>query len=91
MARQLTPEEIVTLRVLKEKGQSNRQIARTLQVSEGSVRYHLSRLGKPDGRQNKPRKAQALADAIDFWLRTQRPSSGCCGRCRCCLSRSTWC
>jgi DNA-binding transcriptional regulator YiaG len=57
----LTPEEIVTRRVLKGRGQSNRQIARTLQVSEGSVRYHLSRQGKPDGRHNKPRKAEAVA------------------------------
>jgi len=72
MARQLTPEEIVTLRVLKEKKQSNRQIAWTLQVSEGTVRYHLSRLGKLDGRQNKPRKAEAVADAIDLWLRSQQ-------------------
>ena len=72
MARQLTPEEIVTLRVLKEKKQSNRQIARTLQCSEGTVRYHLSRLGKPDGRQNKPRKAEAVAAAIDSWLRSEQ-------------------
>jgi transposase len=73
MARQLTPEEIVTLRVLKEKKQSNRQIAKTLQVSEGTVRYHLSRQGKVDGRQHKPRKAQAVADAIDLWLRSHQP------------------
>ena len=72
MARQLTPEEIMTLRVLKEKKQSNRQIARTLQCSEGTIRYHLSRQGKADGRQNKPHKAEAVADAIDFWLRTQQ-------------------
>jgi transposase len=72
MARQLTPEEIVTLRVLKGSGQSNRQIARTLQVSEGSVRYHLSRQDKPDGRHNKPRKAEAVADAIDFFLRCRQ-------------------
>jgi transposase len=73
MARQLTPEEIVTLRVLKEKKQSNRQIAQTLQVSEGTVRYHLSRQGKPDGRQHKQHKAEVVADAIDLWLRTQQP------------------
>jgi transposase len=68
MAGQLTPEAIVALHVLKEKGQSNRQIARTLQVSEGTIRYHLSRQGQTDGRHNKPCKADALADVIDHWL-----------------------
>jgi transposase len=62
----------VALRVLKEKGQSNHQIARTLQVSEATVRYHLGRQGKPDGRQNKPHKAEAVAFAIDTWLRCQQ-------------------
>ena len=76
MARQLTPEDIVTLRVLKDKKQSNRQIARNLQVSEGTVRYHLSRQGQPDGRQHKPHKAEAVAEAIAFWLRTQTPQEG---------------
>src|ERR1700752_3224483 len=71
MAGQLTPEAIVALHVLKEKGQSIRQIARTLQVNERTIRYHLSRQGHPDRRQNKPRKAEAVAQAIDLWLRDQ--------------------
>src|SRR5215208_5557114 len=70
MAEKLTPEAIVTLRVLKQQNQSNRQIAKTLQVSEGSVRYHLGRLGLTDGRRNKPRKADAYAEAIASWLFT---------------------
>src|SRR2546425_11904791 len=72
MAGQLTPEAIVALHVLKEKGQSNRQVARTLQVSEGAVRYHLGRQGQADGRHNKPRKAEVVAQAIDLWLRDQQ-------------------
>jgi len=72
MAGQLTPEAIVALHVLKDKGQSNRQIARTLQVSEGTIRYHLSRQGQSDGRQHKPRKAEGVAQAIDLWLRNQQ-------------------
>jgi transposase len=68
MAEKLTPEAIVTLRVLKQKNQSNRQIAKTLQVSEGAVRYHLGRIGLTDGRRNKPRKADAYAEAIASWL-----------------------
>jgi transposase len=76
MAGQLTPEAIVALQVLKEKGQSNRQIARTLQVSEGTIRYHLSRQGLTDGRHNKPKKAAVVAQAIDLWLRNQhRPDN----------------
>ena len=57
MAPKLTPEEVVTLQVLKRKGQSNAQIAQTLGVTEAAVRYHLRRQGRPDGRQNKPRRA----------------------------------
>lgn len=39
----LGKDEIVTLQVLKEKGESNRAIAQRLHVSEGAVRYHLRR------------------------------------------------
>ena len=58
MAPKLKPEEIVTLKVLKQKGQSNIQIAQALGVSEGTIRYHVRRAGVPDGRQHKPRKAE---------------------------------
>jgi transposase len=74
MARKLRAEEIVTLSVLKNKGQPNTQIAHTLGVSEGTVRYHLRRGGLPDGRKNKPRKADALAEVIDHWVFTHQPS-----------------
>src|SRR5262245_37972317 len=61
----LRPEEMVTLQVLKGKGQANTRIAQTLGVTEGSVRYHLRRHGRPDGRTDKPQKAAPLASAID--------------------------
>jgi len=67
MAPKLCEEEIVTLQVLRDKGLSFREIATTLGVSEGTVRYHRKRRGQPDGR-GKPRKAQALADVIDAWM-----------------------
>lgn len=73
MAPKLTPEEIVSLHVLKSKGQSNSQIAHTLGVSEGTIRYHLLRQGQPDGRLHKPRKAEARAEVIDHWIFTQQP------------------
>src|SRR6187431_2328110 len=68
MPPKLTPEEIVTLQILKQKGQSHSQIAQTLGVTEGAVRYHLRRQGQPDGRKGKPRKAAPLAHLIDAWL-----------------------
>jgi hypothetical protein len=68
MAPKLRPEEIVTLHVLDDKGQSHTQIAHALGVTEGAVRYHLRRRGQPDGRANKPRKADPLAPAIDSWV-----------------------
>jgi transposase len=73
MAPKLTPEEIVTLMVLKGKGHSNTQIAHTLGVSEGAIRYHQQRQGQPDGRKDKPRKADVLAEVIDHWVFTQQP------------------
>jgi transposase len=68
VAPKLTPEERVTLAVLKRKGQSHTQIAQALGVTEAAVRYHLRRQGTPDGRKNKPRKADRLSEAIDHWV-----------------------
>jgi DNA-binding CsgD family transcriptional regulator len=67
MAPTLSEEEIVTLQVLRDKGLSFREIAATLGVSEGTIRYHRKRRGQLDGR-GKPRKAQALANVIDAWM-----------------------
>ena len=76
MGPQLTPEEIVTLQVLKHKGQSNTQIAQTLGITEGAVRYHVRRQGTQDGRKRKPRKADPLAPAIDGWVLRNHPAAG---------------
>jgi transposase len=75
MAPKLTPEEIVTLHVLKQKGQSQAQIAQVLGITEGAVRYHLRRQGQEDGRKNKPRKAAPLAQAIDHWVVLNHPGA----------------
>lgn len=75
MAPKLTPEEIVTLQVLKDKGQSQSQIAQTLGVTEGTVRYHLRRHGRQDGRKNKPKKAAPWTDAIDLWVVQHQPAA----------------
>src|SRR5258708_39822519 len=73
MAPKLRPEEIVTLLVLKGKGHSNAHIAQTLGVSEGAIRYHLQRQGQSDGRKNKPRRADGLANIIDHWVFSRQP------------------
>lgn len=75
MPPKLSAEEIVTVQVLKNKGQSNTQIAQALGVTEGAVRYHLRHQGQPDGRQGKPRKAAPLAEAIDHWVFSQQPAA----------------
>jgi transposase len=69
MPCRLSKEEIVTIRVLAEKGQSNCQIARQLGVVEGTVRYHLRRAqeGAEDGRRDKPERAESVAVVIASW------------------------
>src|SRR5581483_9866816 len=74
MAPKLAPEEIVTLQVLKAKGQSNTRIAQALGVTEAAVRYHLRRRGTADGRADKPRKADPLAAVIDHWVTAGQPA-----------------
>ena len=58
---------------LHDKGQPNAEIAQTLGITEAAVRYHLRRQGMPDGRQSKPRKADALAPAIAHRVQTHDP------------------
>jgi transposase len=78
MARRLRGEEIVTIEVLAEKGQNHCEIARTLGVTEGAVRYHLRRRaeGATDGRKDKPFKAEELAGVIEHWVQTHEASGG---------------
>jgi transposase len=67
-------EQIVTIQVLHERGESQRESARILGVSEGAVRYHLRRArdGAADGRQKPARIEQlGLADAVAHWWQAQ--------------------
>ena len=67
---QLTEEHIVTIHVLKSRGQTNCQIARMLGVTEGTVRYHARRAaeGATDGRQRPMRLERlGLAESIAVW------------------------
>lgn len=67
----LSKEEIVTIQVLSDHGDSGRAIARRLKVTEGSVRYHLRRRasGAEDGRRRKTMLVEqaGLAEAARHW------------------------
>jgi len=80
MAPKLTTEELVTLAVLVQHGQSNGRIAHTLGVTEGTVRYHRRRAGCVDGRCDKPAKAQALAAVIDAFVQASAGDPVATGR-----------
>lgn len=70
MPVRLSREEIVTIPVLVEKGRNHCEVARTLGVTEGTVRYHLGRAawGARDGRQDKLVKAEVLTGVIQGWM-----------------------
>ena len=76
MPQRLSKEEIVTIRVLAEKGQNHCEIARTVGVTESTVRYHLRRAadGAEDGRKNKSERAARVAEVISAW-HTERGGS----------------
>jgi len=70
----LTKDEIVTLQVLFQKGQSKRSIARQLKVSEGTVRYHLRRqaTAASDGRKKQTQiEKLGLVEVVEYWWQTQ--------------------
>lgn len=60
----------MTIKTLAAKGVPKRAIARQLDLSEGTVRYHLARqaTGARDGRADQPRRAGVAADAIAHWM-----------------------
>ena len=64
----LAGEELVTLRTLAAKGVSNREAARLLGVSEGTVRYRLRRLGERSDGRAAADAAEGYREAIDAYL-----------------------
>src|SRR3954447_26766148 len=69
-----TREQIVTIKVLQQRGHSQSQTARILGVSEGAVRYHLRRArdGATDRRQKPSRIEQrGLAEVVAHWWQAQ--------------------
>jgi transposase len=78
MGRRLKREEVMTIQVLHERGLSNRAIARQLGIRENAVRYRLQREaeGQPDGRREKPFRAEAMARVIGRWLEEAQSAGG---------------
>jgi transposase len=66
----LSKEDIVAIGALLERGQSASEVARTLGVTEGAVRYHGRRAaaGATDGRAKQKRLAAAYTGAIEAFL-----------------------
>jgi transposase len=63
-------EARMMMKCLSARGQSQRAISRMLGVSEGTVRYHLSRdEGAVDGRSRQKQRAGECAEAIDAYLK----------------------
>lgn len=60
-------DQLITL--MKKKGRSNCEIARTLDVSEGTVRYRLKRMGKPDLRKQRPSDLDRYRELIVTWTK----------------------
>ncbi len=60
----------MTIKVLTDKGVSNREAARLLGVSEGTVRYHRRRMaaGVVDGRTQQQPVAAFWREAIEAYL-----------------------
>jgi len=58
----LTKEEVVTIEVLRLKGETNQAIATRLGITEGAVRYHLRRRAQQarDGCRKRSLIAQRL-------------------------------
>ena len=64
----LDQEARVTMKTLAARGHSRRSIARMLAVDESTVRYHLGREGRTDGRSKQAHRVAALAEPIATYI-----------------------
>jgi transposase len=73
----LTKEEVVTIEVLRLKGETNQAIAARLGITEGTVRYHLRRQAQQasDGRAKISLvESLQLVEVVDHWHADQLES-----------------
>ena len=73
----LTKEEVVTIEVLRQTGETNQDIAARLGITEGAVRYHLKRqVDKARDGRSKPSLIEELqlVEVVDQWYADQLAS-----------------
>jgi DNA-binding NarL/FixJ family response regulator len=73
----LLKDEIVTIQILRFRGETNQAIALRLGISEGTVRYHLRRQAQQatDGRSKHSLTEQLqLIQVVDHWWNDQLQS-----------------
>lgn len=61
---------------MKQKERSNCEIARLTGLSEGTIRYRLKRMGKPDLRKERPSELDRFNGLILDWTHSTDESSG---------------
>ncbi len=73
----LTREDRMAIKALAERGISNREVARQLGVTEGTVRYHRRREadGAVDGRSQQVAESARFQAAIEAWLAARDESA----------------
>jgi len=73
MASKLDQETRMSVKVLDPKGVSHCAIARTMGVTESTIRYHLQRqaAGAMDGRSLQRHRAAPWREAIDVFMATR--------------------
>ena len=66
----------MTIQVLVGKGVGNREVARKLGITEGTVRYQRGRLeeGREDGRCFRPHREEPLLPQVKEWFDQQGES-----------------
>lgn len=77
IAVKLLKDEIVTIQILRLKGETNQAIALRLGISESTVRYHLRRQAQQaqDGRAKQSLIEQLqLVEVVDHWWKDQLDS-----------------
>lgn len=72
----LSQEDKVAIKAMKKRYASNRELAKLFGVDESTIRYHLAKENAPDGRKNRPQKAEELKSVIDYWLDQNKPDPG---------------
>jgi len=67
-------DQLITF--MKQKERSNCEIARLTGLSEGTIRYRLKRMGKPDLRKERPSEMDRFHKLVFNWIQATNETSG---------------